>query len=90
MEAIKIDDLTNNTNRGKSAKGASFWKDIESSGVIPCRTAESMRQFLKTRLNLGLQRFLSYAVENNISYCHNYPDLPKLKENVKDLNEDER
>ncbi len=80
MEAIKIWEhftMGNNKNRGKSAE---FWKDVERRGLIPQRTGDSMRNFLKTRLNLGLERFLEYALEEGIRFSHAFDNIPQISQ----------
>ena len=51
-EAFKINEIyKQNESR---AKGATFWREIEFAHILPHRTGDSMRNFLKTKLKLGL------------------------------------
>lgn len=51
-EAFKINEIAQ-ANKARS-QSSSFWKEIEFKGLIPERTMDSMRNFLKTSLKFGL------------------------------------
>jgi hypothetical protein len=67
-EAIKIDELAR--LHPQRSKGATFWKEIEEQGwLIPQRTCESMRNFLKTQLKFGLQDFFKHQL-GKLKFSH--------------------
>ena len=49
-------------------------------GEIPERTADSMRNFLKTQLKLGLEPYFKHNISNaNVKYSHALPSIPKIR-----------
>lgn len=58
MEAIKIQEICELGKKNNQGMSASFWQNVERKGSIPSRTGDSMRNFLKTKLNYGLETFL--------------------------------
>jgi len=67
-EAFKIWELT--LQNPQRSKGATFWKEIElKGGIIPERTGDSLRNFLKTSLKYGLMSFYKEHV-GILKYSH--------------------
>lgn len=54
-EAFKVNEIAQ-ANKAR-CQSANFWKEVEFKGVIPERTMDSMRNFLKTALKFGLVEY---------------------------------
>ena len=87
-EAIKIFEI-GMANTG-SASGSTFWQGVERKGVVPNRTADSMRNFWKVNKKSGLEAFLHKAVQEEYSYCHKFQKQPVSKRPTGSNNVEER
>jgi hypothetical protein len=76
-EAIKIFEI--GMANSKNNRSVGFWHDIERAGIIPKRTAESMRSFFKTYATKGLEEYIRYALENDLRFCHAFARIPRVK-----------
>jgi hypothetical protein len=76
-EAFKITELAH--KNPQKSKSATFWKEIEMrGGIIPERTGDSMRNFLKVSLKLGLLEFYKEHV-GTCKYSHAFSTILKVK-----------
>lgn len=76
-EAFKINEIAQK-NPLKS-KSATFWKEIEmKGGIVPERTGDSMRNFLKVNLKYGLLQFYKENVAD-CKYSHAFQTILKAK-----------
>ena len=76
-EAFKITELAH--KNPQKSKSATFWKEIEMrGGIIPERTGDSMRNFLKVSLKLGLLEFYKDHV-GTCKYSHAFSTILKVK-----------
>ena len=76
-EAFKINELAH--KNPQKSKSATFWKEIEmQGGVIPERTGDSLRNFLKVSLKFGLMEFYKEHVAIS-KYSHAFQNILKVK-----------
>lgn len=76
-EAFKIHELALK-NPGK-AKSVTFWKEIEMKGsIIPERTSDSIRNFLRNSLKYGLLTYFKEYVTIS-KYSHDSTTILKAK-----------
>jgi hypothetical protein len=73
-EAIKIFEI--GLANQSSAAGSTFWQNIERKGVVPNRSAESMRGFWKVNKKTGLEKYIGKAMHDQNRFSHNYPTAP--------------
>lgn len=76
-EALKIWKLyekARDRNRGQSS---SFWQEVEDKGLLMTRSCDSMRNFLKTKLNYGIEPYIKWAIENDMKFSFSQPNFPK-------------
>ena len=87
-EAFKINEIyKKNESR---AKGATFWREIEFKGLIPHRTGDSMRNFLKVQLKFGLMHYYREHVSTQ-KYSHAFKHILQVKREAHaPLNKDEK
>ena len=76
-EAFKVNELAQ-AHKDRS-KGATFWKEIEFKGLIPGRTGDSMRNFLKVSLKMGLLEYYREYVAK-AKYSHQFNSMLKAKD----------
>ena len=76
-EALKVFTIALR-NREKN-KAASYWVEVERTGIMPNRSADSMRNFFKTALKKGLENFMKQALSQNTWYCHAFTRIPKVE-----------
>lgn len=75
-EAFRINQLAlESPDRSKSA---TFWKDIEFKGLLPGRTCESLRNFLKVQLKYGIMEYYKEHVQS-VKYSHYFDKILKVK-----------
>lgn len=87
-EAFRINEIyKKNESR---AKGATFWREIEFKGLIPHRTGDSMRNFLKVQLKFGLMHYYREHVSTQ-KYSHAFKHILQVKREAHaPLNKDEK
>lgn len=79
MEGLKVLEI--GFNNSGSSRGVSFWLEVERSGVIPKRSAESMRTFFKNNSVIGVNEYMKKALESNAKFCHAFNRIPKVGSN---------
>ena len=88
-EAFKINEISQ-ANKGRCTS-ANFWKEIEFKGLIPERTMDSLRNFFKVNLKLGLVEYYKKHVSTQ-KYAHAFQNILRAKPatGVPSLTKDEK
>lgn len=63
-EALKIYEHYNEKNTS-----AGYWKKKQEEGIVPSRTCDSMREFVKKQIRYGIKDYLAFHIEK-IKYSH--------------------
>ena len=50
------------------------WQAMSESGVILCRSAESLKNFWKVNQKLTVQECIENLLKKDAKYCHQYPN----------------
>jgi hypothetical protein len=87
-EALKI--FTIGLSNQNSAAGSSFWQQIERKGLVPNRTAESMRSFWKINKKIGLERYIQKAMTENNRFSHSFVMAPCSRQSSTSNNVEDR
>ncbi len=53
-----------------------FWTKVFNQGILPERTAESMKNFWKKNLSKTLEEFLIECIHEGIDFCLSFKDVP--------------
>ncbi|CDW88076.1 UNKNOWN [Stylonychia lemnae] len=89
-EAIKIYEIASSKENKHRSQSAAFWKEVSEKGIIPGRTGESMRNFLKKSLKLGLEAYLKGVIADSAKYSHFFFEIPKPSNKSSDITRQER
>ncbi len=72
-EAVKIAEHYDQKNTS-----ASYWKKKEEEGIVPHRTCDSMRNFVKTQIKFGAKPFIDHNMQNiRFSHFNKWVPTPK-------------
>ena len=80
-EGIKIFELALATSETKrDSRGSRFWLEVQKSNVtIPNRPGETMRDFWKEVMRLGIENYISKEVSEDSRYCHAFKQIPQMR-----------
>lgn len=75
MEGFKLYELITN-QKNFSANSSQFWNKLATQGLLPERTADSMKNFWKRNTNKTLEEYLIECIHENTDFCLSFKEIP--------------
>ena len=75
IEGIKLYEIiTNQKNLQENSN--QFWAKVFNQGILPERTADSMKNFWKKNLSKTLEEFLIECIHEGTDFCLSFKEVP--------------
>lgn len=75
IEGIKLYEIiTNQKNIQENSN--QFWSKVHNQGILPERTADSMKNFWKKNLSKTLEEFLIECIHEATDFCLSFKEVP--------------
>ena len=75
IEGIKLYEIITN-QKNLQANSSQLWQKVYNQGILPERTADSMKNFWKRNLSKTLEEFLIECVHEGTDFCLSFKDIP--------------
>jgi hypothetical protein len=78
MEGIKLYELITN-QKSIQTNTSTFWAKVQNQGILPERTADSMRNFWKKNTSKTLEEFLIECIHESTDFCLSFREIPNAE-----------
>ena len=78
MEGIKLYELITN-QKSIQTSTSTFWAKVQNQGILPERTADSMRNFWKKNSSKTLEEFLIECIHESTDFCLSFREIPNAE-----------